>query len=26
MADTNIDAFKKQKEAEYDRKYAKKLM
>jgi len=25
MADTNIDAIKKQKKAEYDRKYAKKL-
>ena len=25
MADTNIDAFKKQKEAEYDRQYAKKI-
>ena len=26
MADTNIDAIKKQKNAEYDRQYAKKLM
>ena len=26
IVDTNIDAFKKQKEAEYDRQYAKKLM
>ena len=26
MEDTNIDVFKKQKEAEYDRQYAKKLM
>jgi len=26
MADTNIDAIKKQKKAEYDRQYAKKLM
>ena len=25
MADTNIDVFNKQKEAEYDRQYAKKL-
>ena len=26
IADTNIDAIKKQKKAEYDRQYAKKLM
>ena len=26
MADTNIDAIKKQKKTEYDRQYAKKLM
>jgi len=26
MADTNIDAIKKQKKAEYDRQYAKNLM
>jgi len=26
MADTNTDAIKKQKKAEYDRQYAKKIM
>jgi len=26
MVDTNIDAIKKQKKAEYDRQYGKKLM
>jgi len=26
MADTNVDAVKKKKKAEYDRQYAKKLM
>ena len=26
MADTNIDAIKKQKKAKYDRQYAKKIM